>query len=124
MTPLKQYPIKFNDTVLFRPEKWSEQRSKIMTKNTSESGQDLLLIKRKGKLSVSCQFACTSVWLATFQEFDAMDSFTLQKYDAQVDGYKSYTVRIENFSSDAVVDADYITQSTGLYMVSFDLIEF
>lgn len=124
MTPLKQYPIKFNDTVLFRPEKWSEQRSKVMTKNTSESGKDLLLVKRTGKLSVSCQFACTSAWLAIFQEFDAMGSFALQKYDAQVDGYKSYTVRMENFSSDTNINSDYITQSTGLYMVSFDLIEF
>ena len=127
MTPLKDYPIIFNDgadTLIFQWEKWSESYSKVQTSNVSEAGTDLVSVTRTGKLSVSCEYACTSSALATFQAFSEKASFTLKKYDAVVNGYKDYTVRMENLKVDTERHGDYVTESTGLYTVSFDLVEF
>lgn len=127
MTALKDYPVIFNDgadTLIFQWDKWEENYSKVQTSNVSEAGTDLISITRTGKLSVSCEYACTSSWLATFQNFSELPSFTLKKYDAVEAGYKSFTVRMENFKVSTERHSDYITESTGLYIVTFDLIEF
>jgi len=124
MTPLRQYPRKFNNIPLFRPEKWVESNQKILHKKVSEAGDDLVQVRRAHKLQVSCEFACTSDWKAIFEEFDEMESFTLSIYDARTEGYKDYTVRMEGYQSTEEVHGDYHTQSTGLYTVTFNLIEF
>ena len=121
---LKSYPIYFNTTELFRPEKWEETFEKIQNTFQSEAGTDLVIRVRSGKLKVSAEFACTDAWLKKFQEFDALASFSLKSYDAVSAGYKTRTVWIENLKSSVNPKSDYITASDGLYTVTFDLIEF
>lgn len=121
---LKDYPTKFNDTELFRPGKWETAYEKIATVKQSEAGTDMVLKTRAGKLRVSAEFNCTDLWLKKFREFDAMGSFTLSLYDVVVGGYSTHTVRIENLKANLEVHSDHITVSNGLYVVSFDIIEF
>lgn len=125
---LKQYPVIFNtggvDTQIFQWDKWEERFDKVQTTNTSEAGTDLVNLVRVGKMVVSCEYSATYDWLAIFQTFNDLSSFTLKRYDASANAYKSHTVRMENMQVSIERHSDYVTQSTGLYTVSFDLIEF
>lgn len=121
---LNDYPIKFNDTALFRPEKWDTSYEKISTVKQSSAGTDMVLNTRTGKLKISAEFNCTDVWLKRFREFDAMGSFTLSLYDVVTEGYAVHTVRMENLKESMEVHSGHITVSNGLYVVSFDIIEF
>ena len=121
---LKDFPIKFDTTELFRPEKWDESYETIETVNQTEAGTDSTAITRFNKLTVSCEFSCTDEWKKTFLEFSKKLSFKLFYYDVETSAYVEKTVRMRNFRSGTEVHSDYITQSFGLYNVSFDLIEF
>ena len=120
---LIDYPIKFNTTVLFKPEKWERKRNKVSNTNTSEAGTDLINLIRTNKLSISAEFACTSQWAAVFEGFSDMPSFSLFQYEPSVGGYKERTVRMENYSDGTEDLSEYVNSSVGLYNVSFDLIE-
>lgn len=120
---LIDYPRKFNTTELFTPEKWEMNPNKISNTNVSEAGTDLINLVRTDKLNVSAAFACTSEWAAIFEGFNNMPSFTLTQYEPSASGYKNRTVRMENFSSAVEEHSEYVSKSTGLYNVSFDLIE-
>ena len=124
MSALKDYPIYFDTTELFRPEKWEESYEKIQNVFQSEAGTDLVVRVRSGKLKVSAEFRCTDDDFNTFQGFDAAASFTLKSYDVVTEAYKSRTVRMENLKGVVEPHSDYITASMGLYTVTFDLIEF
>lgn len=121
---LKSYPIYFDTTELFRPQKWEESYEKIQNVYQSEAGTDLAVKVRSGKLKVSAEFLCTDSDFATFQGFDYAGSFTLKSFDVVSNAYKSRTVRMENLKSTTEIHSDYITVSNGLYDVTFDLVEF
>ena len=121
---LKSYPIYFNTTELFRPEKWEESYEKVQNSFQSEAGTDLVINVRTGKLKVSCEFLCKDTNLSVFRGFDALGSFKLKSYEVEDGAYRERTVRMENLKSSLNVHSDYITQSNGLYTVSFDLVEF
>ena len=122
-TRLIDYPIKFNTTVLFKPQKWERKRNKVSNTNTSEAGTDLINLIRSNKISISAEFACTSAWAAIFEQFNDMPSFSLFQYEPSENGYRERIVRMENYSEVTEELSEYVTQSTGLYNVSFDLIE-
>lgn len=121
---LKSYPIYFDTTELFRPEKWEESFEKVQNVFQSEAGTDLVIKVRSGKLKVSAEFRCTDDDFATFQGFDNAASFTLKSYDTVTSAYKSRTVRMENLKSVVEPHSDYVTTTNGLYTVTFDLVEF
>ena len=64
---LKSYPIYFNTTELFRPEKWEESYEKVQNSFQSEAGTDLVINVRTGKLKVSCEFLCKDTNLSVFR---------------------------------------------------------
>ena len=121
---LKTFPIYFDTTELFHPEKWEESFEKVQNVFQSEAGTDIVANVRTGKLHVSAEFRCTDTALATFLGFDAAGSFTLKSYDTATSAYKTRTVRMANLKSTVEIHSDYVTASTGLYTVTFDLIEF
>lgn len=121
---LRDFPILFDTDELFRPEKWEESYETIETKNQTEAGTDSISVTRFGKLSVSCEFACTAEWKKTFLEYSRKLSFTLSFYDVENSTYVQKTVRMRNFKSTTEIHSDYVTESVGLYTVTFDLIEF
>lgn len=122
-TRLITYPIKFDTTALFKPEKWERKREKISNTNTSEAGTDLINLIRPNKLNIYAEFACNSTWAAFFEGYSDKPSFSLFQYEPSQNGYKERIVRMENYSDGTEEYSEYTNKSTGLYNVSFDLIE-
>lgn len=121
---LKDYPIIFDETELFRPEKWEESKETIENTNVTEAGTDSVEIIRKGKRHISCEFACTDEWTAIFEEFYEQDEISVKYYGRKERGYVSVNMYMDNFKVGTEIHSDYVTQSIGLYSVTFDLIEF
>lgn len=121
---LNDFPIKFDSTTLFKPEKWDESYSTIENVRQTEAGTDSISVTRFNKLNVSCEFSCTDVWAKFFLEYSKKLSFTLSIYDVETSAYVQKTVRMRNYKSGIEPNSEYVTSSFGLYNVSFDLIEF
>lgn len=118
------YPIKINGTDLFRPESWEVSTETVESTFQTEAGTDELVVTRYGKTTVSASFACTDTWLSTFKGWSESASLTVKYYDPSIPGYAEKTMRMRGFKSVMNVYSDYITESLGLYTVSFNLIEF
>lgn len=129
-TRLNEYPIKFGDKVLFKPEKWEQKIEKISNAAVSEDGHDLLNIVRTNKMVISAEFSCTSDWKAFFERvYNTLETFELWQFEPEDrdsvshGGYQSRTVRMENYVSSVEERSEYTDKSTGLYKVTFDLVE-
>lgn len=118
------YPIKINNTSLFRPESWKIKEDVVESDFVTEAGTDEVIVTRYGKTTIFAEFACTSTWAATFQGWGQTASLTVQYYDPLTEGYTSKTMRMRNFNMNLHPHSEYITKSMGLYTVTFDLIEF
>lgn len=121
---LKDYPIIFDNTELFTPEKWDEGFDVLENVNETEAGTDSVEITRDEKMTISAAFACTSEWVAIFREFSKQNSINVQLYDAETNAYKTRQMRIRNFKKGTEEGSEYVRSSVGLYNVTFDLIEF
>lgn len=124
MAKLNDYPIYFNTTELFRPEKWSVKRGKVKNTKKSEAGTDLIDMIRSDKWTVSAKFNCTSEWVKIFEEFDDMDYFILKTYDPKADNYVEKIARIDNFSAELNVYSGETTKTVGAWEVTFDVVQF
>ena len=122
-TSLRDFPLKFGSTLLFKPETASAKPVKLYNKTESESGRDLLNIRRADKMQFSFTFNCTDTWEAFFHEYNQKDTFNFSYYDTNSGAYKEISVYMENFNSNWEPHSDYLTGSKGLYVVSFDLIQ-
>ena len=122
-TNLRDYPLKFDSTVLFKPESVSAKPTKLYNRNESEAGTDLLNIRRDDKFQASFVFNCTDTWEAFFHGYNKKDYFQFTYYDTETQAYKTINVWMDNFVSNWEPHSDYITESYGLYVVSFDLIQ-
>ena len=120
----KDYPIWFDDTQLFWPEKWQESYEVVESRNTTEAGTDQVIVTRYDKLSVSCEFDCDDFWAAVFAAFRDKDSISVKIYDLKEKGYKTRTMRTRNFKTGPEKNSEKLISSNGLYSVAFDLIEF
>lgn len=120
----KDYPIYFDDTKLFWPEKWDEKVSVVENTNTTEAGTDSVTVTRYDKLSISCAFKCSASWAAKFAEFRDKNSIQVKAYDVKEKDYKTRIMRIRNFSPGRKEGSEKLYSTNGLYEVSFDLIEF
>lgn len=120
----KDFPIYFDDTKLFWPVKWDESYEVVESKNTTEAGTDQIIVTRYDKLSVSASFQCSDRWAAKFAEFRDKDSIQVKLYDLKSKSYKTRTMRIRNFKSGSEKNSEKLSGTNGLYIVSFDLLEF
>lgn len=122
-TSLRDYPLKFDTTQLFKPEAINAKPEKLFNKNESEAGTDLINMRRSSKFHASFTFNCTDTWEAFFRSYLEKDSFKFTFYDTETEAYKEITVYMNNLSSEWEPHSDYLTDSKGLYVVTFDLIE-
>ena len=120
----KEYPIYFNDTKIFWPAKWDESYSVVESTNETEAGTDQVIVTRYDKLSVSASFNCSDSWASKFSEFRDMDSISVKLYDLKTKDYKVRKMRIRNFKSGPKASSEKLKDTNGLYVVSFDLLEF
>lgn len=121
---LTSYPILFDNTEIIWPSKWDETFETLETENETEAGTDVVDVRRQGKLTISATFNVSSSWAKTFQEFSNSDSIEVQIYDAETEGYKTYTMRLRKFKKKFSKGSQYVRYGNGVYTVSFDLIEF
>ena len=120
----KDYPIYFGDTKIFWPSKWEESYEVVEKTNQTEAGTDQIIVTRYDKLSVSASFNCSATWAAKFAQFRDTDSISVKMYDLKTKAYKTRVMRIRNFKSGRAENSEKLTDSNGLYEVSFDLQEF
>lgn len=122
-TSLRDFPLKFDSTQLFKPENATVNPKKIYNRNESEAGTDLLNVRRDDKLQFNFTFNCTDSWEAFFHGYNKKDSFEFSFYDTETEAYKQITVYMDNYSSSWEPHSDYLTGTKGLYVVTFDLIQ-
>ena len=121
---LKDYPTYFDNIEILRPVKWDEDYEVIEDVNETEAGTDVVVVTRRGKLTVSASYKVSSVWAKKFMEFSEQDTIAVKIYDAVSDGYKTYTMRMRRFKKSQVKGSEFVRYGNGVYNVSFDLIQF
>ena len=121
---LKNYPIKINSTALPFGGSISEKYENVETINVSEAGTDIVQTERVGKLTLSFSFQTFSDWLSTLEGWAfGNTALTVSIYDFVTAAYKDRSMRMRNYSKKFVEYSENSTKTTGVWQVSFDLIE-
>ena len=121
---LKNYPIKINNTSIPFSGSMSEKYDTIENVNTSEAGTDICQVQRLGKLTLSISYTMLSDFIATLETWrDSTSALTVQVFDFTTSAYKEHTMRMRNYSKSLVKYSQDLEVTTGIWNVSFDLIE-
>ena len=107
-----------------KPTQWDESYTVIENTNTSEAGTDLVNVVRQNKLSVSCQFNCTSRLYHQLYTLSQQPYLYLQTYDPLTDATGLRKVRMRDFTASFQQYSDNVPNTTGLWVVGFSLTEF
>lgn len=118
---LRDYPVKINGTKIPEAEKWDESYETVETTNQSEAGTDIVVLVRSDKLTVSCEYNCSSFWAAKFAAFRDAEPLTVQIYDILTGDYSTHTMRMRSFSASSVENSGSTRNTNGLWTVSFEL---
>ena len=121
---LKDYPVYFDQTKIFTPDKWDEKRDVIENAFQSEAGTDIISVTRYGKLSVSASFSCSDKWASIFTQFSEQDFIMVKIFDVVKKDYALHEMRMRNFNTSIIQGSERVAGTNGLYSVSFDLEEF
>lgn len=123
---LRSYPIKFNNVAIPFPKTWNENPQKITNTFDMENGGLNKIVVRTERKAVNASFVVSSRWLKKFKDYRAMNSITVDCYDASTNAYKSHTMFIvdESFNYDLIPNSDRVRNTNGLWTLSFDLEEF
>ena len=123
---LKSYPEEINNVKLpNEPINWSVRRDVVENVGTTEAGTDVVDLMRVGKLTITASYNVSSDWLVKFESWaDATSPLSVKLYDPATSAYVTKSMRIRNFISDYVKYSKNTSGTLGLYVVSFDLIEF
>jgi hypothetical protein len=121
---LKNYPIKINNTAIPFSGSMSEKYDTIENVNTSEAGTDVVQLTRVGKLTTSISYTMLSDFIPTLEGWrDSMTALSVKIFDFGTGGYKERSMRMRNYKKDIVKHSQDLTVTTGIWKVSFDLIE-
>lgn len=121
---LKNFPIKINDTAIPFSGSMSEKYDTIENVNTSEAGTDVVQLTRVGKLTTSISYTMLSDFIPTLEGWrDSMTALSVKIFDFNTGGYKEHNMRMRNYKKDIVKHSQDLTVTTGIWKVSFDLIE-
>lgn len=121
---LTNYPTFFNNIAILRPEKWDEEYEVLETVNETEAGTDVVDVRRKGKLTITVSYKCSSIWAKKFEQFFDEDTLSVKFYDAKANDYITKTMRMRNFKKSLVKHSEGVRYGNGVHKISFDLIEF
>lgn len=121
---LKNYPIKINNVAIPFSGSMSEKYDTIETVNTSEAGTDIVQTERLGKLTLSISYKILSDWIPTFETWAFENSYkTVSIFNLVTNAYVSKQMRMRNYQKKLVKNSQDLTVTTGIWEVSFDLIE-
>lgn len=118
------YPIYFNSTVIPFPLDYSEEHGVVDKVKQTEAGTDIVTVARYGKLKASMTIVCLQETLQTIAGFSSIDSFTFKRYDPVTNDYGEKIVRMRNFNYTPRKGSEDLTETNGVWEVSFDLEEF
>ena len=122
---LSLYPIIFDDvTIPFYPSSYDRSDDKVSVINQTEDGHDDVELIRVEKTSLSLTFNVNSHWAAILKDFRKKSSISVQIYDLETGGYKTKTMRMEDYSESLLQYSEKTPGSMGLYTISFALEEF
>jgi hypothetical protein len=126
MAKLKSYPESINNVTLpNEPDSWTTRRDVVENVGTTEAGTDVVDIMRVGKLTITASYNVSSNWLVQFEAWaDETSPLSVKLYDPATSAYIIKDMRMRNFTSDYVKYSKNTSGTLGLYVVSFDLIEF
>ena len=121
---LSNYPIKINNTSIPFSGSMSENYDTIETVNTSEAGTDIVQVARLGKLTLNIRYKMLSSFIPTLETWAFDNSYkTVSIYDFVTGAYKDRTMRMRKYTKKLVKHSQDLTVTTGIWEVSFDLIE-
>ncbi len=121
---LKNFPIKINSTAIPFSGSMEEKYDTIESVNTSEAGTDIVQTERIGKLTLSIKYKILSSWISTFEGWSFENTYkTVSIYDFVTGAYKDRQMRMRNYKKSLVKNSEDLTVTTGIWEVSFDLIE-
>lgn len=120
---LSSYPTTINNEVIPYPDTWEENPKKKSNTFETEAGGIQKIITRTSRLCVSCSFTVTSRWLKKFIGYRDANSLTVSIYDAKNEVMTSHTMFIDDdsFVYERIKDSRYVTNTNGLYKLSFDM---
>lgn len=120
---LSSYPTTINNEVIPYPDTWEENPKKKSNTFETEAGGIQKIVTRTSRLCVSCSFTVTSRWLKKFMGYRDANSLTVSIYDAKNEVMTSHTMFIDDdsFVYERIKDSRYVTNTNGLYKLSFDM---
>ncbi len=121
---LKNYPIKINNTAIPFSGSMSEKYDTIENVNESEAGTDVRQITRVNKLTLSISYTMLSNFIPTLEGWrDSLTALTVDIYDFTTSAYKQRSMVMRNYNKNIVEHSQDLEVTTGIWKVSFDLIE-
>ena len=121
---LKDYPVKINNTAIPFSGSMAEKYDTIESVNMSEAGTDIVQTERLGKLTLSISYKILSSWIPTFESWAFENTYkTVSIFDFGTGAYKNHQMRMRNYTKKLKKDSQDLTVTTGIWEVSFDLIE-
>lgn len=121
---LKNFPIKINDTAIPFSGSMDEKYDTIETKNTSEAGTDVIQVTRLNKLTLSISYTMLSDFIPTLEGWsDELTALAVKIYDFRTAAYKQRNMVMRNYHKSIVKHSEKLEVTTGIWKVSFDLIE-
>lgn len=121
---LKNYPIKINDTAIPFSGSMSENYAVVENINTSEAGTDVVQLQRVDKLTISISYTMLSSFLPTLEGWrNSLTALSVKIFDFGLGGYKTRSMRMRNYKKDLIKNSQDLSVTTGIWKVSFDLIE-
>lgn len=122
---LSSYPIYFDNTeITIRRVQWSRGYENLANVSETEAGTDDVEVIRKGKTVIGAAFNCSDRWASILSAFNDQQSIQVRFYDIKTKDYLTLKMRMEDLNIDEVQDSDRVSGTNGLYIVSFNLVEF
>ena len=124
ITVLNDYPIKINSTAIPFSGSMEENYETIETVRQSEAGGDIVQTARLGKLNLAISYKITGAWISQFEQWAFDNAWkTVKIYDFPTNAYKERTMRMRNYKKKLVKNSQKLQSVTGIWEVSFNLIE-
>ena len=121
---LKNFPIKINDTAIPFSGSMEEKYDTMETVNVSEAGTDIVQTQRLDKLTLSIKYTILSDWVEQFEEWAFENTYkTVSIYNFATRAYKNRQMRMRKYKKNIVKHSEDLEVTTGIWEVSFDLIE-
>jgi len=123
---LTSYPYQINNVSIPFPTVWDETPKRIQSEFETEAGGRKVIKARSARLRVSASFTVSSRWLKKFMLWRDEDSLTVGIYDARTGSRQTHTMDIsaESFTYSFIPGTQRMSNTDGLYELSFEMEEF